>query len=234
MTIWIKYGLIFAGGVGIGGGVSYVVLKKKFEKDMEAHDDETREYFKNLYLEAQKASETYFTESNDISQEIEKNSSERNEDGRRAEFTEEQNRRKSLLAEKMGYEHNPYRTRYDLVGKNEEEAENEEDPDREEVVDEMTLAINNDNPIRDIYVINAEQFAHEKYGYDKVTLFWWELERILTEEDMDILDVPDLLGYDWEQHIGEFEKDVVYVRNENLETDYEVVVQHESFYEMRD
>lgn len=238
---WIKYGLIFAGGAGIGGGVCYVVLKKKFEKDMEEHDAEIRDYFKNMYLEARKAADTYFTESDDVVDDEEEperavrdldnntEDSEVDESGRRVNFTEEQNRRKSLLAEKMGYEHNSYRTRYDLVSKPDLEEENE----TEEVVDEVTLNVNNDNPAHDIYVINADQFAHEKYGYDKVTLYWWELERILTEEDLDILDVPDLLGYDWENHIGEFEKDIVYVRNENLETDYEVVVQHESFYEMR-
>ncbi len=128
----------------------------------------------------------------------------------------------------------PERVRYDTISKEQHKRSREEPKDIEhEEVDEVLLKQNDDNPNQKIYVITAEQFA-ERNSYDKVDLYWWELERILSEDDMSILDVPDILGYGWEAKIGAEEKDVVYVRNENLETDYNVEVRHESFYEMRD
>lgn len=158
-------------------------------------------------------------------------------------YTDLMNRRKEDLLR-------PERTRYDRGASSEAEREKYDRSEasriqynsfskpksefEEKEVDEVRLVQNDDDPRSDIYVINADQFAHERYGFDKVTLYWWELERILSEEDMAILDVPDILGTNWEAHIGEEEKDIVYVRNEPLETDYEVVVQHESFYAMRD
>lgn len=228
MNKHITYGLIFAGGAAIGGGIGWFVTKKRIEKTMDEQIAKEVMATKALYESFIKGE---MTETNDISEEFEPEDpveapSEPSDDVIRAgknaveSYTDRMNRRKEDLLR-------PERTRYDQIPYDSTE-------EQEKEVDEVRLETNDDDPRSDIYVITADQFAHERYGYDKVTLYWWELERILSEEDMDILDVPDLLGNNWESKIGTEEKDIVYVRNENLETDYEVVVQHESFYAMRD
>ena len=227
MNNYVKSALIFVSGVALGGGAAWLLTKKHYEKVMDdeisAQVKETREWYQKLAEETEQ----------DLRREWE--ADEESEDTiatpepleQRDEaqmlidsYTERMNRRKEALLR-------PERVRYETFSKPVKEIEEKE-------VDEVILRQNDDDPRSDIYVINSDQFAHERYGFDKVTLYWWELERILTEEDMGILDVPDILGTNWESHIGEEEMDVVYVRNENLESDYEVQVKHESYYEMRD
>jgi len=243
----IKYVMIFTVGAAIGGSVGWFVTKKKFEKTMderiekevkaslewhEKHSEEDGEEkdipktnpiagYVNAIDDSIKSAldqPVIANELDDIREKVEES------------YTDLMNRRKEdlLRPEREKYDRSEAsRIQYNSFSKPQPESEEKE-------VDEVRLTQNDDDPRSDIYVINADQFAHERYGFDKVTLYWWELERILSEEDMAILDVPDILGTNWESHIGEEEKDIVYVRNEPLETDYEVVVQHASFYAMRD
>jgi len=222
----VKKILIFAAGAVAGTGVGFLIGKIFYEKKMEAEVDKqveaTKEWLEKQYKEQWSADvETIVdqvvneTESTEVSR----------EDGRPMPYTDRMNRRKEELMKRE-------RVRYDTMPDHDSE-DGEEVKESDEDVDELRMKINDDNPADDIYVITPEQFALEKHSFDKVTLFWWELERILTEEDLDILDVPEILGYGWEAHIGEFEVGMVYVRNEKMETDYEVIVKHDSFYEMR-
>ena len=246
----IKYVMIFTVGAAIGGSVGWFVTKKKFEKTMDERIDTEVKMARDMYYDfiegnkevIKKAEEVILRdidddipETNPISDYV--NAIDEADDiaeaGRQAveSYTERMNRRKEdlLRPERLKYDRGADRVSYNSFSKQKIVEDTEE-----KEVDEVRLTQNDDDPRSDIYVINADQFAHERYGFDKVTLYWWELERILSEEDMAILDVPDILGTNWEAHIGEEEKDIVYVRNEPLETDYEVVVQHASFYAMRD
>lgn len=253
----IKYVMIFTVGAAIGGSVGWFVTKKKFEKTMDEQIEketlETRRFWQNYarnggfegtdipktnpiadYVnaidEADKIEETEESVKKMLDQPAIANELDDIREKVEESYTDLMNRRKEdlLRPEREKYDRSEAsRIQYNTYSKPKPELEEKE-------VDEVLLAQNNDDPRSDIYVINADQFAHERYGFDKVTLYWWELERILSEEDMAILDVPDILGTNWESHIGEEEKDIVYVRNEPLETDYEVVVQHASFYAMRD
>lgn len=243
----IKYVMIFTVGAAIGGSVGWFVTKKKYEKTMDEriknevnaslewhekhHEEENKKHVEVNIDEDKmiKAAESIHNilEQPAITSKLDVICEKVDET-----YTDLMNRRKEDLLR-------PERTRYDRGASGETERvryETFSKPEKKEEkeVDEVRLTQNDDDPRSDIYVINADQFAHERYGFDKVTLYWWELERILSEEDMAILDVPDILGTNWEAHIGEEEKDIVYVRNEPLETDYEVVVQHASFYAMRD
>lgn len=221
----------FAAGLGIGGFIGYYISKKKYEDELT-----------DLYNEVEALDKAYdafndkvhalvdeynlpvtYDDLVDDKVEEDPNVEERAIDISTGSYTERMNQMKEEY------------TRYGAITKSYQGDDEElEANDLKDQVDEVSLAVNNDAPVNDIYVINADQFAREKFGYDKVTLYFWGLERLLTDEDGDILDVPDLLGYDWESHIGEFEPDIVYVRNDLLESDYEVVLRHDSFYEMRD
>ncbi len=241
--------LIFVGGAAVGGAVGWFVTKKKYDKTMDERIENEVGPSRGMYERFIEENKETIRKAEDIlnremKKEVESAVNEVEEAGRQAveSYTERLNRMKDdlLRPERTRYDASASRgverTRYDLASKTVEETAPtpiEPDESEEKEVDEVLLRENDDNPQNDIYVITADQFAHERYGFDKVTLYWWELERILSEEDMSILDVPDILGYGWEGKIGTDEKDIVYVRNEHLETDYEVIVQHESFYAMR-
>jgi len=250
VNAYIKYGLIFIGGAAVGGGIGWFVTKKKYEKTIGVLIDE-REWYEKRYEEDKELiekAEKMIYEAEDTEEDVEEDSHDDNLvcAGERAveSYTERMNRRKEdlLRPERAQYDRGAvdvsggmqYDRGADRISYNSFSKQKIVEDTEEKEVDEVRLKQNDDDPRDDIYVISAEQFAHERIGFDKVTLYWWELERILSEEDMAILDVPDILGTGWEGKIGTEEKDVVYVRNENLETDYEVVVQHNSFYQMRD
>lgn len=98
-------------------------------------------------------------------------------------------------------------------------------------VDEEQLKRNNYQPKKPIQIITPQQFAEECYGYSKNTLQWWRRNNLMSTEDYEIVDVPDLIGTEWINRIGEFEPNVVYVRNDNAESDYEIIVSDDNYYD---
>lgn len=82
------------------------------------------------------------------------------------------------------------------------------------------------------YVISEEEFG-EMEDYDQKTLFWYYRDNILaTDEDLEVEDKFTTIG----DALEEFEKDRylerVLVRNEQDETDYEILVSDKHFYEV--
>ena len=72
------------------------------------------------------------------------------------------------------------------------------------------------------YVISPDEFG-EKDGYENVTLTYYA-DGVLTDYfDNVISNVDDVVGFDSLDHFGEYEDDVVFVRNEKMETDYEIL-----------
>lgn len=249
MKHWLKEALIFTAGLAVGGAAGWFITKKLDEKKIEQQVEEARERYNELAEDLENGSiqiHVLRDEETDLEDDAETVSSEEeegdptyiwqlsedNEEVRgepvkfdpKGSLTARANRLKQEMMNRAE------RVRYDRYSK----PPDEEEEDDQKEVDEVRLAINDDRPADDIYLISPEQYGAERYNYDKVDLCWWEIERILSTEDYDILDVPDLLGRGWENGIGQFEKDMVYVRNEIMETDYAVEVKHDSFYEMRD
>lgn len=82
------------------------------------------------------------------------------------------------------------------------------------------------------YVISEEEFG-EMEDYDQKTLFWYYRDNILaTDEDLEVEDKFTTVG----DALEEFKKDRylerVLVRNEQDETDYEILVSEKHFYEV--
>lgn len=219
MNKYVFGGLMLATGLGIGGGISYLICKKKFEKRLIEELNQNQEYYIKLLGYSVDENEKHQTYRGEVLEEpFEKEEQETPETpDKKFSMTEELNRKKETLLK------NKNRIRYDKFPPAYEE-ENKE-------VDEVTLAVNDDNPIDDIVIITANQFSGEHRDYEKETILWWPKNNILSTEDYDILDVPDLIGTAWMDRIGEFEKDVVYVRNNIAKTDYEIVEQHDSYYD---
>lgn len=75
-----------------------------------------------------------------------------------------------------------------------------------------------------------EDFVEDK-RYDKISLQYFAGDEVLIE-DGEICDIGSTIGFECLDHFGECgEEDVVYVRNEKLNTIFEVVQEHGSWYE---
>ena len=72
------------------------------------------------------------------------------------------------------------------------------------------------------YVISPHEFG-EKDGYECISLTYYA-DGIVTDDANEVLDNwPDLVGPDFMSHFGEYEDDSVFVRNEDRQTDYEIL-----------
>ena len=203
--------LIFSGGVIIGCVTTYFVLKGQFEEDLQ----EQIEDVKHAYAEAVDRiyADKYHTEKNEeepveeADPIIEKSSIDDTKD-------EYKGKVQYLAYDKMG-----------LEGAD-QEAESEESSD----VDPEAEFPQDDAPGVP-YVISAQQFATEYPFFDKVTLEYYEHNGILVDEDgVHVEDIDETIGKDSLLRIGEYEPDVVYVRNEELNVDFEVCRIRRDFY----
>lgn len=73
------------------------------------------------------------------------------------------------------------------------------------------------------YVISPDEFG-EFDDYEKISLMFFS-DHILTDEEFEkIEDVDKIVGFDSLNHFGEYEDDSVYVRNDQLKCDYEILM----------
>lgn len=93
-----------------------------------------------------------------------------------------------------------------------------EETEDEEPEEEEEEAYMSDKP----YIISPDDFD-ELDDYDAASLTYYA-DGILTDEDDNIIeDVDDIVGEDSLHAFGEFEEDAVYVRNDTLKCDYEIL-----------
>jgi len=80
------------------------------------------------------------------------------------------------------------------------------------------------------YTISPTQFVNEEPYFDKISLEYFNdgiLANALSEEIIE--NVEYFIGADALDKFGEYEEDVVYVRNERISTDYEIIRQDRPF-----
>lgn len=190
----------FITGLVIGSVVTYVVVKDKFEKIAQEEIDSVKEVFgRRVEKEADKKVEKI------AEKEVEKIRKEYNDYG-------------SLTKNYTSYSKNE--TEEDDYAQVEEDdcAQVEEDEDGVEIF-EVERASNSDRP----YVIDPWDFGGED-GYDTITLNYYA-DGVLTDDDNNVIEdeeIDDIVGKDFAEHFGEYEKDCVCVRNDRLKTDYEI------------
>ena len=71
------------------------------------------------------------------------------------------------------------------------------------------------------YVITPDDFSSSPPGYNAQPLNYFA-DGVLTDDWGVVLDLDETIGEDSVEHFGEYVDDVVYVRDERLEIDYEV------------
>lgn len=80
------------------------------------------------------------------------------------------------------------------------------------------------------YVISPDEF--DEIGYNTVSLTYYA-DGVLTDECNDpIEDVDEIIGEDSLNHFGEYEDDSVFVRNDALRTDYEILRDLRNYYDI--
>lgn len=72
------------------------------------------------------------------------------------------------------------------------------------------------------YVISPDEFG-ELYDYDPVTLILYTDGVLAYEDGVKVTDVDDIVGVESLNTFGKYEDDTVYVRNEHMKCDYEII-----------
>ncbi|CAK7007701.1 MAG: hypothetical protein EUB_01566 [Eubacterium sp.] len=79
------------------------------------------------------------------------------------------------------------------------------------------------------YVIPPEEFG-EFEEYEKNTLLYYQ-DHVLAYEDGELVDAVDsMIGEGALDHFGEYEEDSVFVRNDRMKCDYEILLEPRCFY----
>ena len=113
-----------------------------------------------------------------------------------------------------------------------EEIEEEEVDEYEETV--SRLSYNNYEPTKKEktaykpHIIAPEEYG-EKEGYETESLTYYADGVLADDQDNPIEDVDDVVGYGFESHFGEYEDDSVFVRNDKLKVDYEILADHRCY-----
>lgn len=72
------------------------------------------------------------------------------------------------------------------------------------------------------YVISPDEFG-EKEDYDTISLTYYA-DDVLTDDNNDVVNnISGTVGEDFHTHFGEYEDDSVFIRNDTLKCDYEVL-----------
>ena len=104
-------------------------------------------------------------------------------------------------------------------------AEHDELLNKEEVYDNM------DRP----YVISPDDYGDPDVGYDTESLDYFEGDGVLTDSFGEVIEnVDELVGADFANHFGDYEKDSVFIRNDEMEVDYEILRDYRSYSEKDD
>ena len=92
----------------------------------------------------------------------------------------------------------------------------------EEVEEEITNGEWDNKDVYEPFIIRPDEYG-ELHAYETLSLNYYA-DGVLTDElDNPIEDVESLVPADFADHFGEYDDNVVHVRNDNLECDYEIL-----------
>ena len=83
------------------------------------------------------------------------------------------------------------------------------------------------------YVISQDEFG-ENDDYETVTLYYYEDDVLTDDNDNIIKDVDELVGLDSLTRFGEYEDDSVFVRDDGIRTDYEILKDSRKYHELNE
>lgn len=201
--------LMFAVGAAIGSAVTWKVIKTKYEQIADEEIESVREEYADLMKKMkQKLNETATYEGPQDSDE-EMNEEEEEDD----EYYPDDDERDFTAHEEEMIDY------YKISGKyRKSEGETADDENSEEggTGDEDEVPY-----INGPYVISPEDFACSPPGYNAQTLDYFS-DGILADDWGVKLDIDETIGEENVDRFGEYVDDILYIRNERTEIDYEV------------
>ena len=103
-----------------------------------------------------------------------------------------------------------------------------ESDERPELPDEEEEVIAREDDVDEPYVIYPEEFG-ENPEYDQVSLIYFVGDDTLATDDYNYFEDIEEVGYDFAEHIGEYEDGAVHIRNDKTMTDYEILEDPRTF-----
>ena len=86
-------------------------------------------------------------------------------------------------------------------------------------------------PVDKPYIISPEEFG-EMYGYEQISLTYYSDGSLADENDELVEDADEVVGLDSLTRFGEYEEDSVFVRNDALRCDYEILADQRTYAEV--
>ena len=77
------------------------------------------------------------------------------------------------------------------------------------------------------YVITPEEFG--ELDYSTISLTYYSDGVLTYESDELVEDVDDIVGADFAEHFGEYEDDSVFIRNDRMKTDFEILADKRNY-----
>jgi hypothetical protein len=202
---------MFAAGAAIGSAVTWKILKTKYDRLIQEEIDSVKEAFSDRFDSA--------VESDD----------EENEDEDEDEDEESTGPSRKINWSELE----------DIIDEDEDEDEDEEFTEAEKIeYEELASTYTGEKGgVEDMlfkppYVISPYDFG-ELDDYSQIELTYY-LDGILEDDEYHIVtDADDLIGPDALNTFGEYEDDSVFVRNERLRTDFQILKDYRTYDEAR-
>lgn len=120
----------------------------------------------------------------------------------------------------------PLKSKYDQKLESEAPTDDEEEAATDEAI--FNLASNSPkNPVP--YIINYEDFNTGAPEYDKLSVEFYSYDHVLVDEVGNVLSIDETVGAPAVDKLEKGEEDVIFVRNEWLEIDYELSLRDMAF-----
>lgn len=190
----------FTVGAAIGSAVTWKIIKTKYEQIAQEEIDSVKSEYSSLM--------------HSIKNKLKENIAEETDNDHCA-VNEDREQENNLNQEMMHYDRIASKYRGTSDEEDDYDEENDEKGDNGNVDEEGVQYINGP------YVISADEFNSSPPGYSAQPLDYFA-DGILADSWGVKLDIDETIGEESLNHFGEEQDDIVYVRNERNEVDYEV------------
>jgi hypothetical protein len=226
-TNTFKYVTIFVVGAAVGALATYKVVKTKYEQIAQEEINSVKEVFSKRQLpNTSGCVGDMISGLEDIINTSLKNVAKQAKE--KPEIT-----KYASIIQKSGY------TDYTKI--NPSTVSQEPEYDESDAEDEDEQDEENDYTIRDVhqippvlkpgerpYVISPDEFG-EFDDYEQIGLNYFS-DKVLTYDDDELIDdVDDIVGCDSLSRFGDYEDDSIFVRNDRLKCDYEILLDHRKY-----
>ena len=197
--------LIFATGAAIGSVVTWKLIETKYRRIADEEIESVKEHYRSKQQDdTEEESEDY---ENDIMVESQYD--------KKPDLKEYAAKIAELGYNRVSEDEIPYKKYNKPVKEVEEKKSESEDPD-----------------FIPPYVITPEEFDDPEVGYEPESLTYYE-DGVLAYDNGDIVeDIETVVGKDFYKHFGEYEDDSVFIRNDWLEHDYEILKDHRCWHDI--